>query len=117
MPPFPGRTSDKAKQVNQKLDQIESEMKRIGYWHQNPPVFEASDYQDAPSFELWLQCIFIPHARAAAREDRYPPISQVGLMAMRQYDYHSVAPEAQGLLRLLNEFDDIIGEKPNGVHN
>jgi hypothetical protein len=32
-------------------------------------------------------------------------------MAMRQYDYHSVVPEAHGLMRLLNEFDDMIRKR------
>lgn len=63
---------------------------------------------DAPSFELWLQCVFLPNARAAARSDHLPIHSQVGLMAMRQYDYHSHVPEAQGLLKLLQDFDELI---------
>jgi len=29
-------------------------------------------------------------------------------MAMRQYDYHSRVEKAQGLLRLLSQFDDIV---------
>nr|WP_261361997.1 hypothetical protein [Humisphaera borealis] len=37
-----------------------------------------------------------------------PIHSQVGLMAMRQYDYHSHVPEAQGLLKLLQDFDELI---------
>ena len=96
--------------VNSKLDEIELEMKRIGYWAENPPQFEVESFLDAPSFELWLQCIFIPNARAAAAEDSYPAQSQVGLMAMRQYDYHSYVEEAQILLRLLQEFDTLIEE-------
>jgi hypothetical protein len=65
-------------------------------------------YMDAPSFELWLQCIFLANARAAARADTLPSSSQVGTIALRQYDYHSFVPEAQRLLTLLHDFDHII---------
>jgi len=115
MEPLHQKISEKAKRVNQKLDEIELEMKRIGFWNASPPTFAVSNFQEAPSFELWLQCIFIPHARAAVRENNYPPSSQVGLMALRQYDYHSQVTEAQDLLRLLNEFDDIIEENAGDV--
>jgi uncharacterized protein YqcC (DUF446 family) len=102
-------------EVLQKLDQIEAEMRRIGYWQENPPDLKARyasgelrSYLDAPSFELWLQTIFIPNARQAAQTDNLPSDSQVGLMAMRQYDYQSSVPEAHGLMRMLYEFDDLV---------
>jgi uncharacterized protein YqcC (DUF446 family) len=102
-------------ELSQKLDQVEAEMKRIGYWQANPPDLqpriaggEMQSYLDAPSFELWLQTIFLPNARRAVQTDTLPSDSQVGLMAMRQYDYHSSVPEAHGLMRLLYEFDDLI---------
>src|ERR1700722_2725274 len=102
-------------ELSQKLDQVEAEMKRIGYWQENPPDLPAKfasgemrSYLDAPSFELWLQTIFLPNARHAVRTDTLPADSQVGLMAMRQYDYHSSIPEAHGLMRLLSEFDELI---------
>jgi len=101
--------------LSDKLDQVEAEMKRIGYWDENPPDLRAryvsgelSSYLDAPSFELWLQVIFLPNAREAVRTDELPEDSQVGTMALRQYDYHSSVPEAGDLLRLLNEFDDLV---------
>jgi uncharacterized protein YqcC (DUF446 family) len=101
--------------LTQKLDQIEAEMKRIGYWKGSPPDLQANvahgemhSYVDAPSFESWLQMVFIPNARRAIETDKLPADSQVGLMAMRQYDYHSSIPEAHGLMKLLSEFDDIV---------
>lgn len=105
------KTLPKSKLVFEKLDAIETEMKRIGYWSSNPPNFTVENYLQAPSFELWLQCIFLPNARKAAAEDHYPPTSQVGLMAMRQYDYHSCVEEAHTLQALLDEFDRIIESK------
>jgi uncharacterized protein YqcC (DUF446 family) len=101
--------------LSQTLDQIEAEMKRIGYWQENPPDLQAMAARgeihsclDAPSFELWLQALFLPNARHAVQTDTLPSDSQVGLMAMRQYDYHSFVPEAQGLIKLLDEFDDLV---------
>ena len=101
--------------LSQKLDEIEAEMKRIGYWQENPPDLQSQavrgelrSYLDAPSFEVWLQTIFLPNARSSVQTNTLPVDSQVGLMATRQYDYHSVVPEAHGLMRLLCEFDRLV---------
>ena len=104
-------SSEKDKRVLSKLNEIEAEMKRVNIWSNSPPSFEVSNYLEAPSFELWLQCIFIPHAREAAEKSKYPERSQVGLMAMKQYNYHSFIERAQPLLHLLNQFDKIIEGK------
>jgi len=102
-------------EILNKLDEIEAEMRRIGYWLETPPDLQAAvregklrNYLDAPTFESWLQALFLPNARAAAKEDTLPSSSQVGLIAMRQYDYHSHVSKAQNLLRLLREFDELV---------
>ncbi|HOU91081.1 MAG TPA: YqcC family protein [Polyangiaceae bacterium] len=107
--------SQRSRRALQKLDAIEAELRRLGWWCDDPPDLLAEvragalrTYLDAPSFELWLQCVFLPNARAAAEADALPSSSQVGLMALRQYDYHSFVPEAQPLLGLLHDFDRII---------
>ena len=105
--------SEKDRSVFAILDDIESEMKLIEFWSQNPPEFKASNFLEAPSFELWLQCIFLPNAREATRNSDYPDRSQVGLMAMRQYDYHSYVEDAQKLVRLLGAFDQLIEGNKN----
>jgi uncharacterized protein YqcC (DUF446 family) len=102
-----------------KLDEIEAEMKKLGFWQANPPDLQAAfasgkmrNYLDAPSFELWLQCIFLPNARRAVRTATLPKDSQVGVMATRQNDYHSVVPEAGHLVSLLHEFDGMVKNAP-----
>lgn len=97
-----------------KLDEIEAEMKSIGFWSDNPPDLqtgiargEIKSFQDAPSFELWLQSIFLPNAKQAVSTENLPRQSQVGLMAMRQYDYHSSVPKAHRLTELLFQFDKL----------
>lgn len=94
------------------LDAVEAELRRIGYWQIDAPDLmarfasgELKSYLDAPSFELWLQTVFLPNARKMINADQLPPSSSVGVMAMRQYDYHSFVEEAQALLRLLIQFD------------
>jgi uncharacterized protein YqcC (DUF446 family) len=115
---FSRKQNQRCQAVLAKLDAIEAEMKRISFWSADPPDLQAQiqsgelrSYLDAPSFELWLQCVFIPNARAAAQANELPNESQVGLMAMRQYDYHDHIPEAQPLLHQLKEFDRIIEER------
>lgn len=100
--------SEKDKQVLAKLAEIEVEMKRIKFWTDDPMKSEVTSFMDAPSFEWWLQCVFLPNAREAARKGEDPEKSQVGLMALRQYDYHSHVEEAQQLLKLLNQFDQLV---------
>lgn len=102
------KMSSKAQKASEVINNIEIEMKKIGFWSENPPDFNASNFTEAPTFELWLQCVFIPNAREAVKTGEYPEKSQVGLMALRQYNYHSYTEEAQELLSMLNDFDRII---------
>ncbi|SEI14092.1 Uncharacterized conserved protein YqcC, DUF446 family [Rheinheimera pacifica] len=102
------KQSEKGKKVLSALDDIEAEMKKIGFWKENPPDVKVGNYIEAPSFELWLQCVFLPNARKAAQTGEYPDGSQVGLMAMREYDYHSCVEEALTLVSLLNDFDKLV---------
>ena len=102
-------------QLMSKLDQIEAEMRRIGYWNDDPPDLlakfdsgEMQSYLDAPTFELWLQVVFLNRAREAVIKNKLPSNSQVGVMARRQYDYHSVIEDAHGLMKLLYEFDELV---------
>lgn len=99
---------NKAELVAYQLDAIEAEMKRIGFWNHEITSLNVSHYLDAPTFEIWLQCTFLPNAREAVQTGEYPNRSEVGLMAFRQYDYHSPLPEASQLLKLLYEFDKLV---------
>jgi uncharacterized protein YqcC (DUF446 family)/16S rRNA G527 N7-methylase RsmG len=100
------------------LQRIEAEMKRIGFWSENPPPLlemanrgELRTYLDAPSFEQWLQCVFLARAHEAINTDAMPTSSSVAEMARRQYDYHSHVPEAQTLLKLLRAFDLLVDQR------
>ncbi len=100
------------------LERIEAEMKRIGFWSENPPPLldmanrgELRSYLDAPCFEQWLQCVFLARAHEAVKNDSLPSSSSVAEMALRQYDYHSHVPEAQPLLKLLRAFDVLVNRR------
>jgi uncharacterized protein YqcC (DUF446 family) len=101
--------------ISAKLDAIEAELKRLGWWSAEPPDLQGEvaagrlkSWLDAPCFEIWLQCIFLPNARARVAEADMPAGSSVGEMARREYDYHSQVPEAMPLMGLLREFDYLI---------
>lgn len=97
----------------QKLDEIEAEMKRIGFWDENPPSFQWS--WDL-TFELWLQLVYLPNARRAIKAGILQADSRpVGPMARKQYYENSTVPEAHGLTRLLQEFDDLILKHKKGM--
>ncbi|MBD3638476.1 MAG: hypothetical protein HUJ25_14080 [Crocinitomicaceae bacterium] len=85
-------------------------MKQINFWDDSAKAIEVEHYTKAPSFELWLQCVFIPNARKAVQTGEFPKKSQVGLMAFRQYDYHSPVPEAKNLMTLLYKFDKAVNQ-------
>jgi 16S rRNA (guanine527-N7)-methyltransferase len=121
-PPAPPGVADAVPQIlaaaQSALGRIERELKKIGYWTDHPPPLierydrgELRSYLDAPSFELWLQCVFIPRARDAIKNDALPASSDVALIAMRQYDYHSHVPRAQNLIQLLEDFDKLVEKR------
>jgi uncharacterized protein YqcC (DUF446 family) len=110
------KTSAKQRQHGNKLarhlDAIEAELRRIGFWTDRPPKVEVESYLDAPTFELWLQQVFLPSARQAAAELDLPKESNVGLMALRQYDNHDHVGKAERLMALLSEFDELVEKFP-----
>jgi uncharacterized protein YqcC (DUF446 family) len=105
-----------------KLDEIEAEMKAIGFWSENPPDLQAKiargeikSFLDAPSFEIWLQCVFLPNARRAALTGEIPRKSRAGIMATRQYDYNGKEPKAHRLTQLLLEFDKVMVQAADNI--
>lgn len=94
-----------------KLDEVEAELKSIGYWSDGPAPETTGTFLDMP-FETWLQFVFLPNARAWLDDGAPPKRSQVGLTALRQYDFHTTVDEALGLVRLLGEFDELAEMEP-----
>jgi uncharacterized protein YqcC (DUF446 family) len=89
------------------LDDVEAEMKANSFWSDGPEPDGLGSYGNTP-FASWLQWVFLPNARERIAANDLPDDSQVGLMALRTYDYFDHVPEAQGLVSLLNRFDEAV---------
>lgn len=90
-----------------KLDEIEAEMRRIGLWR-DPPPEGGCDPLGGPDFEAWLQNTFLPSARRRIKAGDLPTRSMMGVLCMRQYDYHGTVAAALPLVGLMHEFDAMI---------
>jgi len=103
--------------VWEKIAEIESEMKRIGYWQSYPLQpgqygFCSAFAMDTMAFSQWLQFIFIPRVKNMLETgEKFPPDSQNGAQAVREFDGDD---RAQGLVALLSEFDEIIRHGSRG---
>jgi uncharacterized protein YqcC (DUF446 family) len=96
---------------------IEAEMKRIGFWRDQPLPPEAFNFRepfamDTMTFTAWLQFVFIPRVREIiAARGTLPASSQVAAQAIREFDGYD---QADDLVRLLSEFDALIEGRPRG---
>jgi uncharacterized protein YqcC (DUF446 family) len=84
-------------------------MQAIGFWQASPLrpdqlEFSAAFGLDKMAFSQWLQFIFIPRVREAIATNHFPPSSDVGTQAVREFD---TEPRAARLAILLTEFDSL----------
>lgn len=101
-----------------KLDEIEAELKTIGYWDDgldSEELREKFDKSEIGSwldlvFSVYLQAIFLPQARESVRDAELPRESFVSVRAAREYEFWSEVPEAQRLTELLSQFDCLVGK-------
>jgi uncharacterized protein YqcC (DUF446 family) len=103
--------------IQAKIAEIEEEMKRIGYW-QNDPLrpeqyqFRMAFGMDTMAFSQWLQFIFIPRVKSMLETgEKFPRDSQNAAQAVREFDGDD---NAYKLCGLLSEFDEIIREGSRG---
>jgi uncharacterized protein YqcC (DUF446 family) len=97
--------------VSRHVDQIEAEMKNIGFWQSQPLqpgqlAFKQAFAMDTMSFAQWLQFIFLPRVREAMATNSFPKGSSVGAQAIREFDGH---PKVERIITLLAEFDALFG--------
>lgn len=93
-------------------DEIEAELKRLGWWMPRPPAEEAvvgggAFGMEAVAFPTWLQVVFVKRLRqAAAGELEIPRWSSVSAFATREFDgYHD---DTSRLMSLLHEVDRLV---------
>jgi uncharacterized protein YqcC (DUF446 family) len=93
--------------------EIEVEMKRIGYWQDEPLPDEAYDFQqafamDTMTFPEWLQFILIPRVhQILEQQGSFPTSSMVGVKAIREFDGDENAAQ---LVSLLGKFDRLFND-------
>jgi uncharacterized protein YqcC (DUF446 family) len=96
--------------VGAKLAEIEAEMRRIGFWRNQPLDLDPASLRQAfggPQlpFGLWLQFVFLPNAGKVVRErGKFPASSMVGTRAIHEFDGND---EAANLVTMLCEFDSL----------
>jgi uncharacterized protein YqcC (DUF446 family) len=87
-----------------KLDEIEAEMKKIGFWpgaENHRPIW--------PVFDDWLQKTFLPIARAAILGNALPHENQFVFLAMlRRASLYPTTSEASHLLEMLLQFERLV---------
>ena len=94
--------------VTDAIDRVEAELKRIGYWRNEPLPAEMYQFSqafamDTMPFSYWLQFIFIPRVRSIIEvAGEFPTSSMVAAQAVREFDG---ADEASELLSALSDFD------------
>lgn len=96
--------------IRKKLDEIEADMRRIGYWDIQEPAPEAYEIMGAfgmntMAFAQWLRWVFVPRIESLLESGGpWPPSSSVGTHAVRELDGND---EASDLVTLLCQFDDL----------
>lgn len=96
------------------LQHIEAEMRRIGLWQDQSPAPEALQIDAAfahsrLAFSQWLQFVLLPRVRLILQEHGpFPERSQVGTIAIREWD---TFPAADRLIGLLCELDQHVNRR------
>jgi uncharacterized protein YqcC (DUF446 family) len=102
---------DKHARVAELIDRIEAEMKRIGFWCKDPPTpeqmsFQRAFAQDTMAYHQWVQFVLLPRAREIAQSHgAFPPKSNTGIQAIREWDGDDRAAE---LTTMLCDLDRLI---------
>lgn len=95
-------------------DEIEAELKRLRMWMPNPPsedhVLAGGAFgMNTVPFVTWLQVVLVARLRAvAAGEMEMPAASEIGTMAVREFDagYENTGD----LMRLIHEVDHLAND-------
>jgi len=95
-------------------DEIEAEMKKLGWWERERPPAEAFEFEleyaaDTMGLYQWMQWVLVP----TLREGRMPRERAIGLRASHELEG---LPEGGGLMRVLNGLENRPGaDKPSAA--
>jgi uncharacterized protein YqcC (DUF446 family) len=110
--PVPDKQSRKRRRLGEIADGIEAELKRIGWWMDDPPsedtVLAGGAFgMGTVAFPTWLQVVFVKRLRqAAAGKFEIPSSSSVSTFAHREFDGYT--EDIEGLMDLLYEVDRLV---------
>lgn len=96
-------------QLSSTLQQLEAELRRLGWWEEAPPGPQALAstqpfHADTLAFQQWLQWIFIPRIRELiASEGRLP--GRCEITPMGEVAWREKSDEVEKLLSLLRSLD------------
>src|SRR4051812_4328623 len=105
-PPGSPPAADVYDRIAAKADEIEAEVKRLGWWQPDPIPAAALRFRqpfaaDTMTFRQWLQFVFLPKVRdMVRRRQAVPNASTVGSHAVRALESE---PGADQLVSLLTE--------------
>lgn len=100
--------------AGQKIDQIEVELKNIGYWEDTP--LPPQKFENMGAFGMntmaasqWVQFVLIPRVRSIIEQrGQFPPNSQVAVWGVKNFEDEKESK----LLGLLSEFDVLFWPHP-----
>jgi uncharacterized protein YqcC (DUF446 family) len=98
--------------IAQHLLLIERELRLQGWWDEQAPSDNALASEqpfcvDTLAFEQWLQWIFLPRMKHLLESDATLP-EACGIQPMAEQVYGGRRKQAQGLVKLLGDFDQLI---------
>jgi uncharacterized protein YqcC (DUF446 family) len=99
-------------------ERIERELRKLGYWREEPPPREAFDsrrafFADTMTLFQWLQFVLLPRIREIAESGgAFPAASQVGAYAVRELDGLWEAGELVSLLCAFDAYIEGHGDPP-----
>lgn len=108
----PKKAGTKRRRLGELADEIEAEVKRLGWWMPDPPSEETvvaggAFGMNAVAFPTWLQVVFVKRLRqAAAGEFEIPSSSSVSAFATREFDGYR--EDIDRLMELLYEVDRLV---------
>lgn len=104
----------KQRRLGEIAGEIEAEMRRLGWWADDPPAEETvlaggAFGMNSVAFPTWLQVVFVTRLRqAAAGELEIPSSSSVATFAAREFDGYP--EDVDRLLGLLLDVDDLVSD-------
>ena len=96
--------------LNDKINELELEMRRKGLWQKETPdwvnYFEEKIFADGKDFAQWLQYVFIPnHSQQAAQ---YSSIKERKMIVLPALKFFGADVHKGKLLQILIEIDSLL---------